>query len=150
MIGRDAASGGRAHLRCARCGTEWQPPGDERRPRCPECGSEETGAVSFRFSLKVLAILGGIVLLMIIIAAGTAARWRRNAGGTRKTWAERESPASEELVPLPPAKAGRIPCGVCNGDGRIDQEDRDRTNPPFTDAPLGPCPACGGKGGLNP
>jgi hypothetical protein len=55
-----------------------------------------------------------------------------------------------ELPPPPPAppdgRAGRVVCGFCDGDGRIDAADL-RREAPRLDVKEGPCPACAGKGG---
>ena len=49
-------------------------------------------------------------------------------------------------VSAPDPRAGRIVCGFCNGDGRIDLQDL-RREAPRLDVKEGPCPACEGKGG---
>jgi hypothetical protein len=53
-----------------------------------------------------------------------------------------------EPAPLPvhEGRAGKVPCGYCDGDGRIDAKDLTRQAPRL-ESKEGPCPACGGKGG---
>lgn len=57
-------------------------------------------------------------------------------------------PAEVPVPPRPPSpkkSGGALPCGYCNGDGRIDEADKQRQAPRL-DVPLGPCPACEGRG----
>lgn len=49
-------------------------------------------------------------------------------------------------LPTSPGRAGKVPCGYCDGDGRIDARDLTRQAPRL-DAREGPCAACGGTGG---
>ena len=59
------------------------------------------------------------------------------------------SPPAEAVEPLrsaPAGGAGRVVCGFCNGDGRIDAADR-RREAPRLEVQEGPCAACAGKGG---
>jgi len=142
----------RRYVQCVQCGATWGLGEEDLRPVCPGCGKEEVRPVPFRFTLKGFILLGTFALFAAIIVAGVMARRVRTSADPRRpipTEAQAEEPGAAEAAPLPPARVGGIPCGVCNGDGRIDAADRDRTMPPFTSAPLGRCPACEGKGGLS-
>jgi hypothetical protein len=79
----------------------------------------------------------GAVVLLLLIAWATPVR-------------RPPSPAPEApppgSPPIPTGRAGRVVCGFCNGDGRIDATDRARQAPRL-DVPEGPCAACAGKGG---
>ena len=61
-------------------------------------------------------------------------------------------PRAEDVeLPPPPlsapeGRAGRVVCGFCDGDGRVDAADL-RREAPRLDVREGPCPACAGKGG---
>ena len=56
-----------------------------------------------------------------------------------------EETAAPPLSP-PDPRAGRVVCGFCNGDGRIDPADP-RREAPRLDVKEGPCLARAGKGG---
>ncbi len=141
-------------LRCASCGLVWIPGGRDASSRCPDCGSEKVGPAGFRFTLKGLAILTAVTLLLAIVIAGTAVRASRLKGRPRPA-PHGEAPRDDgtsgpvQYAPRGPSKVGTIPCGYCNGDGNIDPQDQSRTQPPYLQAPLGRCPACAGKGGLG-
>ena len=135
---------------CARCQASWRVSETETAPTCPSCGGRDVRLAPQRFNLRTLALLGAVTLLLAIVISGSAAR-SAGRGGAAPVPSVEPVPgaAAEEPAPLTPARAGGVPCGFCNGDGRIDERDRYRTLPPFTSAPLGPCPYCTGKGGLG-
>ena len=144
----------RRHVQCLACGTVWGLGAEEPRTICPSCGGEGTRPVPFRFTLRGFVLLGTLALFACIVMAGVLARRAGNPSDSlRRPDAEAapaEEPALSNPEPLSPVtRVGGIPCGICNGDGRIDTADRERTMPPFTSAPLGRCPACAGKGGLS-
>jgi len=81
---------------------------------------------------------GAVVLLLAILTSSIHAARRPEA----------PLPGSAVPVPAPavsPQGAGTIPCGYCDGDGRIDEADL-RRQAPRLNVPLGRCPACEGRG----
>jgi len=82
---------------------------------------------------------GAAVLFLAIVASSIHA--------TRPSAVPTSPPPTEAPVaPRPPKKTGgALPCGYCNGDGRIDEADKQRQAPRL-DVPPGPCPACEGRG----
>jgi hypothetical protein len=82
---------------------------------------------------------GAVALLLLILWAIPARRPPAPAPEAVET-----PPATSPAEPT--GRAGRVVCGFCNGDGRIDAADRARRAPRL-DVPEGPCAACAGKGG---
>lgn len=80
---------------------------------------------------------GAAVLFVAIVASSIHA--------TRPSVAPASPPPAEAPGPPPKKSGGALPCGTCNGDGRIDEADKQRQAPRL-DVPLGPCPACEGRG----
>ena len=85
----------------------------------------------------------GAVILLLAIAG--ASWWAPPPAPAPRAPAEAEAPSPPSTV-VPTGKAGRVVCGFCNGDGRIDPADLARQAPRL-DAAEGPCAACAGKGG---
>ena len=80
----------------------------------------------------------------LLLLAAIAAAWPR-ASAPRPASPAEEAPAIPAPVHVPSA-AGKVPCGFCDGDGRVDARDKARPAPRLNVAE-GPCPACAGKGG---
>lgn len=80
----------------------------------------------------------------MLLAAIAAAAWRPGPLPA----AERPAPPAfvEPVRSSPGSGAGRVVCGFCNGDGRIDAADL-RREAPRLEVLEGPCAACAGKGG---
>lgn len=101
--------------------------------------------------LQSLAIGGVIVVVLAVVVTmgvmtGQSGGQGKPAGGAApKSGSGGTSSPSGSSGSSVPVRAGPSTCGYCNGDGRIDAADRDRRVPPFTNAPVGTCPYCGGK-----
>lgn len=85
---------------------------------------------------------GAAVLFLAIVGSSIDAARRPPAAPARPA---AEAPAPAVRTRPPAQAAGTLPCGYCNGDGRIDEADKQRQAPRL-EVPLGPCPACEGQG----
>ena len=142
----------RPRVLCAQCQVTWRVSDMETAPSCPACGGRDVRLAPFRFTLRTLALLGAATLFIAIVISGSAARSAARQAGAAPPASEepaRDAASDDPAPPAAPSRAGRLPCGFCNGDGRIDETDRYRAMPPFTSASPGPCPHCAGKGGLG-
>ena len=87
---------------------------------------------------------GAAVLLLAIVVSWFFASGLPSAAPARPA-SEAPAPAEEGRTRPPAQAVGTLPCGYCNGDGRIDEADKQRQAPRL-EVPLGPCPACEGRG----
>lgn len=88
--------------------------------------------------------LWGAGAVVLLAAIGLALAFRRPEPPPAPAAAEEGAPVPSPTAPA--GRAGRVVCGFCNGDGRIDAADRARQAPRL-DVPEGPCAACAGRGG---
>ena len=91
---------------------------------------------------KRLWALGGVLVVALGFAALVSV-------ATQTGNQERRTPSSQpgERPPMERSAENTTPvgpttCGICGGDGRIDDRDKRRRLPPFTTASVGPCPYC--------
>lgn len=129
---------------CAQCRHAW-PKGQGVDSECPKCGRPLEPPAGFRFRLRDVLILG--VLCLAVLVAVATGRGRRPAAAPSAE--PTDSGGGSPAEPAGRSKVGSVPCGYCNGDGRLDDADLYKRTPPRINAPPGPCPVCVGRGGLS-